>query len=84
MSWKRTLKRVLDGRTDASIRFEDLCSLMERLGFHSRSRESHHIFWREDIEELINLQRSDGNAKPYQVKQVRTVILKYGLDGERR
>ena len=27
----------------------------------------------------INLQREGGQAKPYQVKQVRTVVLKYNL-----
>ncbi len=55
MSWKRTLMQVLDSRADASIRLEELCSLLERLGFYSRSSGSHHIFWREGIEELINL-----------------------------
>jgi hypothetical protein len=30
-------------------------------------------------EEMINLQRDGGNAKPYQVRQVRAVILRYRL-----
>ncbi len=42
---------------------------------------SHHIFRRAGIEEHINLQRNGSKAKPYQVKQVRAVIVKYGLGG---
>jgi len=30
-------------------------------------------------EEILNLQPKSGKAKPYQVKQVRGVILKYNL-----
>lgn len=41
----------------------------------------HHIFRKSGVEEKINLQREGGNAKPYQVRQVRTVILKYHLGG---
>ena len=68
------------GRTaDAAIRFDDLCSLLERMGFEKRIRGSHHLFRKEGVEEKINLQREGGQAKPYQVKQVRTVILKYNL-----
>ena len=84
MGWKRTLARVLGGRADASISFLELCSMLEQLGFRSRSRGSHNIFWKEGISEMINLQKSSGEAKPYQVRQVRKIILKYGLDEERR
>jgi hypothetical protein len=31
------------------------------------------------VEERINLRRDGNNAKPYQVKQARAVILKYRL-----
>ena len=55
------------------------CALLTRLGFEDRIRSDHHIFTREGIEEILNLQPRDGKAKPYQVKQVRGVILKYGL-----
>ena len=39
-------------------------------------------FRRQGVEEKINSQRDGGKAKPYQVKQVRAVILKYKLGGE--
>lgn len=35
-----------------------------------------------EVEEILNLQPKGANAKPYQVKQVRNVILKYKLGGE--
>jgi len=47
-----------------------------------RIRGSHHNFRREGIEEKINLQRDNGKAKPYQVRQVRSVILKYKMGGD--
>jgi hypothetical protein len=37
------------------------------------------VFRRQGISELINIQRDGSKAKPYQVKQVRSVILKYRL-----
>ena len=37
------------------------------------------MFRKSGVEERINLQREGNNAKPYQVKQVRAVILKYKL-----
>ena len=79
MATKKTLRQVLSGTSDASIRFEDLCSLLEALGFARRSKGSHNIFRKSGIEERINLQRDGNNAKPYQVKQVRAVVLKYKL-----
>ncbi len=44
-----------------------------------RIRGSHHIFRKQGVEEKVNLQRDNNKAKPYQVKQVRNVILRYGL-----
>jgi hypothetical protein len=37
---------------------------------------------KEGVEEKINLQRDDSKAKAYQVRQVRSVILKYKLGGK--
>ena len=78
----KTLDAVLRGTSDANIGFRDRCGLLKRLGFVERIRGSHHIFTREDIEEILNLQPIHGKAKPYQVKQVRGVILKYRLAGD--
>jgi hypothetical protein len=51
------------------------------MGFEIRIRGSHHLFRKHGVPEKINLQRDDGMAKPYQVKQVRNVILKHKLGG---
>jgi len=58
-----------------------MCRLLHKLGFHERTRGSHHIFTGDGVEEILNLQTTGGRAKPYQVKQVRQVIVKYHLGG---
>jgi len=77
----KVLEAVLRGTSDANIRFSDLCSLLSRLGFDERIRGDHHVFSREGVEEILNLQSKKSMAKPYQVKQVRGVILRYRLAG---
>lgn len=82
MASDQVLRRVLSGTADAAIRFEDLCHLLESLGFEKRVRGSHHIFRRSGVAAKVNLQRAGAQAKPYQVKQVRAVILEAKLGGE--
>jgi len=79
----KLLQRILLGTADANIPFEGLCHLLLRLGFQQRIRGSHHIFYRTGVEEILNLQPKGANSKPYQVKQVRDVILKYRLAQEK-
>jgi len=78
----KLLDRILRGTADANIPFADLCQLLRRLGFDERVRGSHHIFAKDGVEEILNLQPKGAKAKPYQVKQVRGVILKYKLGGK--
>jgi HicA toxin of bacterial toxin-antitoxin, len=68
--------------SDANIGFDELRALLKGMGFDERIKGSHHIFRREGVSELLNLQRDGNKAKPYQVKQVRSVIVKYRLSGE--
>jgi len=79
MGTGKTLQRVLSGTSDAAIRFDDLRQLLLNLGFEMRVRGSHHIFRKAGIEEKVNLQREGSDAKPYQVRQVRYVLLKHHL-----
>jgi len=81
--YEKLLQQILGGRADASISFSDLCHLMLRLGFEERTSGSHHLFRRAGVEEKVNLQKDGSKAKPYQVRQVRQIILKYELGGER-
>jgi len=82
MSKDTVLERVLSRSSDANIRFDDLCHLLRSLGFEMRVSSSHHIFRKVGVEEKINLQREGSEAKPYQVRQVRAVILRYRLGGQ--
>ncbi|PYS35170.1 MAG: toxin HicA [Acidobacteria bacterium] len=75
------LSQILGGRSDANVNFNELRSLLRSLGFSERIRGSHHIFAREDVQEIVNLQPKGAKAKAYQVKQVRQVLVRYRLGG---
>lgn len=78
----KLLARILSGTSDANIPFTQLRQLLLSFGFDERVRGSHHIFTKEGVEEILNLQPKGSQAKAYQVKQVRVVILKYQLGGQ--
>lgn len=71
--------KILGGGSDANIAFDDLRNLLKRLGFVERIKGGHHTFRKAGVAEKISLQRFGGNAKPYQVRQVRDVLVKYQL-----
>ncbi len=66
---RRLLAAILSGTSDNNIRFDDSRSLLLDLSFQERIRGSHHIFTREDVEEILNLQPRGSMAKPYQVSR---------------
>ena len=76
---KKNLIALLSGSKDQNIRFETLRTILLNFGFKERVKGSHHIFSKHGVEEIINIQSKKKMAKPYQVKQVRNVILKYKL-----
>jgi len=78
----KILVKILLGHSDANIPFDQLCQLLRSLGFDERIRGSHHIFSKDGVEEILNLQPKEGKAKAYQVKQVRNLILNYQLGGQ--
>lgn len=78
----KLLEQILRGTSDANIPFDEMCQLLKRLGFDERIRGSHHIFTKDGVEEILNLQPKGSKAKPYQVRQVRNVIVKYKLGRE--
>ena len=77
--YEKILTKVLKGQSDKNIGFDDLRNLLLNLDFEERIKGSHHIFTREKVEEILNIQSKYGKAKPYQVKQARNVIIKYKL-----
>jgi len=80
---EKLLRKIIAGHADANIDFDALCQLLVWLGFEERIRGDHHILARADIAEIVNLQPlASGKAKPYQVKQVRTLLVKHKLAGD--
>lgn len=75
----KILEQILRGNSDANIDFNNLRKLLVALGFRERVQGSHHIFTRSNVIEIINLQPRASKAKPYQVRQVRQLIIKYNL-----
>jgi hypothetical protein len=55
--------RILQGESDANIDFDDLCRMLRSLGFDERVHGSHHIFRKDGVRELVNLQREGSKAK---------------------
>ena len=78
--YERLLTTILSGRSDQSIRFSELTHLLGAMGFNARINGDHHIFYKHGIEEILNLQPKGSQAKAYQVKQVRNLIIKYQLE----
>ena len=76
---EKLYKHIMLRRSDSSVPFSGLRGLLKKLGFDERIRGDHHIFTMTGVEEILNLQPRAGHAKPYQVKQIRGVILKYNL-----
>jgi hypothetical protein len=77
---RKLLRKIRDGDSDANIRFDELRNLLLALSFQERIQGGHHIFTKDGIDEILNLQPSrNGRAKPYQVKQVRRLLWKYNL-----
>lgn len=75
----KLIRLILDGLSDANINFNEVRKLLLNLDFEERIRGSHHLFRKEGILEKINLQKDGNKAKPYQIKQVRKVLIKYKL-----
>ena len=80
--YEKLLLSVMSGTMDKSILFADLCAVLDRLGFQCCIKGDHFIYTKDGVEEIINIQSVGNKAKPYQVKQVRNIILKYRLGGD--
>ena len=82
--YEKVLLSLLSGTKDKGILFADLRTVLDRLGFQCRIKGDHFIYTKDGVEEIINIQPVGNKAKPYQVKQVRNIILKYQLGGDIR
>jgi hypothetical protein len=68
--FEKLLFKLLSGNADNNFSFD----FIERT-----TGGSHRIFYKEGIEDIINIQPKGSKAKTYQVKQVRLIVLKYKL-----
>ncbi len=79
MQPRKLLARVSRGDVQ-NVSFGDFCRLVEALGFAMiRSSGSHRIYGHPEISELVNLQDVNGQAKPYQIRQVLRLVERYNL-----
>ena len=76
---QKFLIALLSGQRDQNLSFASLVQLLENLEFSCRIKGSHHIFYKNNVDEILNLQPVGHLAKAYQVKQVREILLKYQL-----
>jgi len=78
MNKNKLLEKILSG--SKNISFNDFVVLVEAFGFSlSRTRGSHHIFEHPEVPEILNLQNSKGQVKPYQIRQFLQIVEKYSL-----
>jgi predicted RNA binding protein YcfA (HicA-like mRNA interferase family) len=78
--FEKLVAELLKGTSDKNFNFSDLIKILNQMGFESRTKGSHHLFYKSGIEEIINIQATENNkAKSYQVKQIREIIVKYKL-----
>lgn len=62
----KILDQIIGGRSDANLRFDDLRRVLLALGFQERIKGSHHILWREGVDEILNIQPlPGGKARVY-------------------
>jgi hypothetical protein len=77
---KKFYDKIMSGRSDGDIDFSQAVSLLQFLRFNMRVTGSHHIFRREDVTSLINIQPLQGRMKRYQVVQLRCVFERFNIE----
>ena len=77
--FEKNILLLLSGSSDANFKFKDIQNILNNLGFENRIKGSHHIYYKNGIDEIFNIQPDGAMAKSYQVKQIRNIILKYKL-----
>lgn len=81
MKKRKLLEKLLSG--SKNIRFSEVVMCAEAFGFRlMRIKGSHHIYSHSDVQELVNLQDNNGQAKSYQIKQLLQIIEQYNLKME--
>ena len=77
---EKIVQSIMSGTQDRNIKFADLQKILDTFGFQCRIKGDHFIYWKQGIDEIINIQPDGNKAKAYQVKQIRNLILKYQME----
>ena len=59
---RKLYEHILLRRSDADVPFETLCAMLKRLGFDESIKGDHHIFTKNGVEEILNLQPKGGKG----------------------
>jgi hypothetical protein len=78
-AYEKAITEILSGDKDNGIEFSDVRLVLFRLGFACRVKGDHFIYSRDGIAEIVNIQPAGNKCKAYQVKQIRNLLLKYGM-----
>ena len=71
---------VISGKSDYNIKYRDLQNLLLCLGFElKRQKGSHAIYYHNRFNIMMNIQKDGSKAKGYEIRQLRNIILQYGL-----
>ena len=76
---EKLFDKLIAGRSDANFPFDELCTLLTKLGYTMRKTKGSHIIFQRGSS-FLNLQpAAGGKAKSYQVRQVRQELQKLNL-----
>ena len=77
---QKTYNDVMSGKSDNNIRFNDFRNLIVDLGFDFiRQNGSHMQYFHRELKAFMNIQKDGAKAEGYEVRQLRKIMLKYGL-----
>ncbi|MBD5451511.1 MAG: type II toxin-antitoxin system HicA family toxin [Lachnospiraceae bacterium] len=77
---KKTYNDVMSEKSDNNIHFNDFRNLIVDLGFDFiRQNGSHMQYFHCGHHVFMNIQNDGSKAKGYEVRQLRKIILKFGL-----
>ena len=79
MNRKKLMQRISAGQY-RNVKFSDFINLITGFGFTlDHIKGSHHIYLHSFVEDALNLQPFEGEAKPYQIKQFLELVERYSL-----
>ncbi len=76
---EKLFDKLIAARNDANFPFDDLCTLLVKLGYTARKTKGSHIIFQRGPS-VLNLQPTTGRkAKAYQVRQARQELKNLNL-----